>query len=59
MISKQQRNRLKKNIVKSLTDKQYGIFDKKEGYALYNGTDLEMVMSCVFTGLNELTDKDK
>ena len=57
MISKRQRNLLKKEIVKKLTDDAHGIFDKKEGCAVYNGTNLQMVMQCVFDGLNILTDK--
>jgi len=59
MITKRQRNLLKKQIVKSLTDEATGIFNKKEGWAVYNGTNLEMVMQCVFDGLNKFTDKDK
>ena len=59
MITKKQRNSLKREIVKKLTDDAHGIFDKKEGYAVYNGTNLQMVMQCVFDGLNSLTDKDK
>jgi len=58
VISKKQRNKLKKQIVKQLTDDAHGIFDKKSGYAKYNGTNLEMVMQCVFDGLNELTVSD-
>lgn len=58
MLTKPERNKIKKQIGKALTDKAHGIFDKKEGYALYNGTNLEMVMLCVFEGLNEITDKD-
>ena len=59
MITKRQRNLLKKQIVKALTDDATGIFDKTKGHACYNGTNLEMVMQCVFNGLNQLTDKDK
>lgn len=58
MLNKQERNKIKKQICKALTDKAHGIFDKKEGYAIYNGTNLEMVMQCVFNGLNSVTDKD-
>ena len=57
MISKQQRNKLKRSIIKELTDKDTGIFDKTEGWANYNGTNLEMVMQAVFNGLNKQTDK--
>ncbi len=57
MISKAERNTLKRSIIKELTDKDSGIFNKKEGYAVYNGTDLSMVMRCVFDGLNKHTDK--
>lgn len=58
MINKQQRNKLKNSIVEELTNKNTGIFNKQEGYAIYNGTNLEMVMKCVFEGLNKYTDKD-
>ncbi len=59
MITKRQRNLLKKEIIKKLTCVDRGIFDKSKGYAIYNGTNLEMVMQCVFDGLNNLTDKEK
>jgi hypothetical protein len=58
MINKQQRNKLKNSIVDELTNENTGIFNKQEGYAIYSGTDLEMVIGCVFKGLNKYTDKD-
>lgn len=61
MLSKKERNLLKKAILKELTDHEgnTAIFDKKEGYAIYNGTNLEMVMQCVFDGLNKHTQKSQ
>lgn len=53
-MNKSERNKIKKEIVKALTDKDTGIFDKKEGYAIYNGTNLDMVVQCVFNGLNKM-----
>ena len=53
-MNKTERNKIKKEIVNALTDKDTGIFDKKEGYAKYNGTNLEMVVQCVFDGLNNI-----
>ncbi len=55
LLSKKERNLLKKTILKELT----AIFDKKEGYAIYHGTNLEMVMQCVFDGLNKHTQKNE
>ena len=55
MLTKVERNKLKNEILKQLTHKEYGLFNKKEGYALYNGTNLYMVMQCVFDGLNNVT----
>ena len=57
MLSKAERNTLKRSIIKELTSDQKGIFNKKEGYARFNGINLEMVMQCVFDGLNKHTDK--
>ena len=57
MITKAERNILKRAIIKELTSESSGIFNKKEGQARYNGTDLEMVMQCVFDGLNAHTQK--
>ncbi len=59
MITKSERNTLKRSIIKELTDDKTGIFNKKEGWAVYNGTNLEMVMECVFDGLNKHTEKGK
>ena len=54
----------KKKILKCLVeDFEYGnkknqaIFDKKEGWACFNGTDLEMVMDKVVLGLYFAMDK--
>jgi len=58
MITKAERNALKRSIIKELTGKN-GIFNKQTGYANFNGVNLEMVMNCVFKGLNKHTkDKD-
>jgi hypothetical protein len=59
MLNKQERNKIKKQIVKSLTHEATGIFDNKEGYAKYNGTDLTMVMACVYEALSKLTNNDE
>ena len=58
-ITTTQRNQIKKAIVKELTDKKSNtaIFDKRDGSAMYNGINLEMVMQCVFDGLNKHTQK--
>jgi hypothetical protein len=45
---------IKKNILKYLTENFKGnqaIFDKKEGWQVFNGTDLDMVMDKVVNGL--------
>ncbi len=47
---------IKKNILKYLTEDFKGnqaIFDKEEGWQVFNGTDLEMVMDKVVAGLYE------
>ena len=59
MITKSERNKIKKEIIKELTDKSFGIFDKKEGLARYNGTNLEMVCECVQRALTRLVDKEE
>lgn len=49
----------KKMILKYLTEdfnKNQAIFDKKEGYQIYTGTDLEMVMDKVVAGLYSAYD---
>ena len=56
MITKQQRNQIKKEIIAELTDDKYGIFNKKEGWACYNGTDLDMVMESVQRALTRMVD---
>lgn len=53
-LENKQRNIIKKKILKCLTEDFKGnqaIFDKKEGFAVFNGTDLEMVMDKVVKGL--------
>lgn len=54
MITKQQRNQIKKEIIAELTNDKYGIFNKKEGWARYNGTDLYMVMESVQRALTRM-----
>ena len=47
-------NLIKKKILKCLTEdfsNNQAIFDKKEGYQIFNGTDLYMVMDKVVGGL--------
>ena len=56
-ITKQQRNVLKRAILKELTDRDTGLFDKTEGWARYDCINLEMVMRAVFDGVNKQTDK--
>ena len=56
MITKQQRNQIKKEIIAELTDEKFGIFDKKEGWACYNGTNLEMVIESVQRALTRMVD---
>lgn len=48
------RNLIKKKILKCLTEDFKGnqaIFDKQEGWQVFNGTDLNMVMSAVVKGI--------
>ena len=45
---------MKEKILHCLTDDfkdNQAIFDKKQGWAVFNGTNLEMVMDCVVKGL--------
>jgi hypothetical protein len=56
MITKQQRNKIKKEIIAELTDEKFGIFNKKGGWARYNGTDLDMVMDSVQRALTRMVD---
>ena len=58
MITKQQRSQIKKEIIAELTDEKFGIFDKKEGWARYNGTDLDMVMESVQRALTRMVNND-
>ncbi len=57
-ITSAERNRIKMAIIKELTHNEHGIFDKKQGYAVYNGTDLEMVVDCVQRALTKLVVND-
>ena len=53
-MENKQRNLIKKKILKCLTEdfkNNQAIFDKKEGWQVFNGTDLDMVMNCVSKGL--------
>jgi hypothetical protein len=53
-MNNKERNLIKKKILKCLTEDFKGnqhIFDKQSGYQVYNGTDLDMVMSSVVKGL--------
>ena len=59
MITKKVRNEIKRSIVKSLTDEKFGIFNKSSGHAIYNGTNLEMVMDRVYHGLRKCTGDDE
>ena len=59
ILTKSQRTKIKNDIVKSLTSEEHGIFNKKEGWAVYNGTDLDMVMDCVVYALSKNTIKAK
>ena len=52
-LTNKDRNAIKKEILNQLTHDEYGIFDKKEGYAKFNGTNLEMVIQCVVDGLTK------
>lgn len=54
MITNKERNLIKKKILKCLTEDFNGnqaIFDKKEGWSVFSGTDLNMVMNAVVKGL--------
>lgn len=60
MINKKQAQEVKKAILCKLTadkDKNMAIFDLKEGYACFNGTNLEMVMDKVVEGIWSCIDK--
>ena len=53
-MTNKERNIIKKMIVKCLTEDFKGnqaIFNKQEGWQVFNGTDLEMVMDKVVKGL--------
>jgi len=53
-MTNKERNLIKKKIVKCLTEdfkNNQAIFDKKEGWQVFNGTDLDMVMDKVVKGL--------
>jgi hypothetical protein len=56
MITNKQILILKESILKYLTEDFKGnqaIFDKKEGWQVFHGTDLEMVMDKVINGLKK------
>ena len=53
-MTNKERNLIKKKILKCLTEdfkNNQAIFDKEEGWQVFNGTDLEMVMVAVVKGL--------
>ena len=53
-MTNKERNLIKKKILKCLTEDFKGnqaIFDKKDGWQVFNGTDLYMVMNAVCKGL--------
>lgn len=53
-MTNKERNLIKKKILKCLTEdfkNNQAIFDKKEGWQVFNGTDLDMVMDKVVKGL--------
>ena len=53
-MTNKERNLIKKKIVKCLTEdfkNNQAIFDKKEGWQVFNGTNLDMVMDKVVKGL--------
>jgi len=53
-MTNKERNLIKKKIIKCLTEDFKGnqaIFDKKDGYAIFTETDLDMVMWAVVKGL--------
>lgn len=53
-MTNKERNLIKKKILKCLTEDFKGnqaIFDKKGGWQVFNGTDLDMVMDAVVKGL--------
>jgi hypothetical protein len=53
-MTNKERNLIKKKILKCLTEDFKGnqaIFDKQGGWQVFNGTDLDMVMSSVVKGL--------
>lgn len=59
-MDNKERNLIKKKILKCLTEDfedNQAIFDKKEGSAIFSGTDLGMVMEKVVFGL-ELAKQD-
>lgn len=53
-MTSKERNFIKKKILKCLTEDfkdNQAIFDKKQGWAVFNGTNLDMVMDKVAKGL--------
>jgi hypothetical protein len=54
-MENKERNLIKKKILKCLTEDFKGnqaIFDKKEGWQVFSGTDLNMIMDKVVKGLD-------
>lgn len=54
-MTAKERNLIKKKILTCLTEDFKGnqaIFDKKEGFQIFNGTDLYMVMDAIVKGLD-------
>ncbi len=60
-ITKKQRNKIKRDIIKELTKVDDngvdGLFNKQTGHYNWTGIDLESIVECVFKGLNKNTDK--
>ena len=59
-MDNRERNLIKKKILKCLTEdfaNNQALFDKKQGWQVFNGTDLNMVMDAVVLGL-ELAKHD-
>lgn len=54
-ITKEQAKELKKSILDALTEDDgcgNSLFDKKEGFDCFNGTNLDMVMQAVVYGIH-------
>jgi hypothetical protein len=59
ILTKRQRNILKNTILKELTNKNRGVFDKKDGRSPHFEVNLVMIMKCVFDGLHKHIDYNK